>query len=115
MRPTRESAPLALTALGVGTVRLAVIAVLCGLLILLPVGGAHAQSFNPDGGAQKIFDLVGLCALLAGLLMGVGSLFARRVLAGLGFALAGGIIWVCCKNPEGTIGAAADWVMQQFT
>lgn len=90
----------------------ALFAVTAGLF-LLAVEPAHAQ-INPDAGADQVFEVIGLIALIAGLVMAIGSLFARRIMAALGFGLGGGLIWAFCANPEGTIGGAAEWLIQQF-
>jgi len=46
--------------------------------------------------------------------MGIGSLFRGRIMGALGYGLGGGLIWAFCANPEGTIGGAAEWLIQRF-
>lgn len=96
----------------------ALFAISAGLLLLVPNIYAHAQdggSIDPKAGATQIFDVIGQLALIAGVVMAIGSLVARKVMAAMGFALAGGLIWAFCAKPEGTIGGAANWVIEAFT
>jgi hypothetical protein len=98
----------------------ALFAITAGLILLVPESYAQAQgggggSIDPKAGATQIFDVIGQLALIAGVVMAIGSLVARKVMAAMGFALAGGLIWAFCSQPEGTIGGAANWVIEAFT
>lgn len=76
-------------------------------------GGSSNISF--DEGADQIFSLIGTVALIVGVVVGIGSLAMKRVMAALGFGLGGALIWACCQRPEQTLGAAANWIIEQFT
>lgn len=94
----------------------AVFCVVSALALVLPGTIAHAQGggFDPESGADEIWQIIGTVGMLIGAIVGIGAIFTRRVLAGLGFLLAGGIIWVVSQDPEGTVGAAAEWLMDAF-
>lgn len=86
------------------------------LALVLPQSVAHAQGggFEPEQGADEIWEVIGIVGMLVGAIVGIGAIFTRKVLAGLGFLLAGGIVWVVSQDPEGTMGAAAEWIMDAF-
>ena len=95
--------------------------VIAGLALLVPdtaalaQGGGGGGDVSFDEGANQIFDIVGTVALIAGFVVGIGSLFMKRVMAALGFGLGGALIWAMCQNPEDTIGAFAQWIIERFT
>lgn len=77
--------------------------------------GSGSSNISFDEGADQIFSLIGTVALIVGVVVGIGSLAMKRVMAALGFGLGGALIWACCQRPEETLGAAANWVIEQFT
>lgn len=99
--PARAVTVVALMALG------------ASLALLLPADVAHAQ-IDPNKGINEVFSTIGKIGMGLGVVVGIGLLCAKRIMGMLGAFLAGGLVYVICENPEGTIGAAAEWLVNAF-
>lgn len=91
----------------------AVMALAASLALLFSADVAHAQ-IDPNKGINEVFSTIGKIGMGLGVVVGIGLLCAKRIMGMLGAFLAGGLIWVICENPEGTIGAAAQWLVNAF-